>query len=106
MQIIYMQYLPYSGFKWLNEKESDRFDVNSIEENSPIGYILEVDLKYLRQLYNDHPLAPESLKLVKICCQIICFNIADKYGIKIGGVDKLVPNLRNKGKYVVHYKNL
>ena len=35
-----------------------------------------------------------------------CFNIANEYGIKTGGVNKLVPNLGNKSKYVVHYKNL
>ena len=37
-------YLPYGGFKWL--KNVDNFDVNSFSENSPIGYILEVDLEY------------------------------------------------------------
>ena len=26
------QYLPYNGFKWLNQKEIHRFDVKSIEE--------------------------------------------------------------------------
>ena len=26
------QYLPYGGFKWLNQKEIDKFDVNSIVE--------------------------------------------------------------------------
>ena len=31
------QYLPYSRFKWLNQKETDEFDVNSVEENSPMG---------------------------------------------------------------------
>ena len=35
-----------------------------------------------------------------------CSDIADKYGIKIGGVNKLVPNLGNKKNYVVHYRNL
>ena len=35
-----------------------------------------------------------------------CSNIANEYGIKIGGVNKLVPNLGNKSKYVIHYKNL
>ena len=38
-------YLPYGGFKWL--KNVDRFDVNSIGEISPIGYILEFDIEYL-----------------------------------------------------------
>ena len=36
-------YLPYGGFKCL--KNVDNFDVKSTSENSPIGYILEVDLK-------------------------------------------------------------
>ena len=34
-----------------------------------------------------------------------CSNIANKYGIKIGGVNKLVLNLGNKSKYVIHYRN-
>ena len=55
------QYLPESGFKWLNQKEIDGFDVNLIGENSPIDYILEVDLEYpddLHELHNYYPLAP------------------------------------------------
>ena len=35
-----------------------------------------------------------------------CSDIANKYGIKVGGVDKLVPNLRDKNKYIEHYRNL
>ena len=34
------QYLPYSKFKWLNQKEIDKFDVNLISGNSSDGYIL------------------------------------------------------------------
>ena len=33
-------------------------------------------------------------------------DIADWYGIKVGGVKKLIPSLGDKVKYVVHYKNL
>ena len=34
------QYLPYSGFKWLNRKEISDFCLNSVSESSSIGYIL------------------------------------------------------------------
>ena len=37
-------YLPCGGFKW--SKNADTFNVNSISENFPTGYILEVDVKY------------------------------------------------------------
>ena len=35
-----------------------------------------------------------------------CKSIADEYDIKVGNVKKLVPNLGNKTKYVLHYRNL
>ena len=35
-----------------------------------------------------------------------CKEIVSKYGIKVGGVKKLIPNLGNKIKYVLHYRNL
>ena len=103
------QYLPYSGFKWLNQKEISDFRLNSISENSSIGYILEVYLKYtskLHDLHNDYPSAPEKLEITQNMLPKYCFNTANKYGIKIGGVNKLVPNLGNKNKYVVNYRNL
>ena len=34
------QYLPYSGFKWLNQKEISDFCLNSVRENSSISYKL------------------------------------------------------------------
>ena len=99
------QYLPYSGFKWLNRGEVDNFDVNSIEENSPIGYILEVGLEYpgeLHELDNDYPLASEKLEISHNMLSNYCSSIANEYNIKIGGVNKLVPNLGNKSKYILH----
>ena len=68
------QHFPYDRFKWLNKKEIDIFDVNSIGKSSPDGYILEVDLKYLNELHelrNYYPFTPENLKLIMICCQNI-----------------------------------
>ena len=103
------QYLPYSGFKWLNKKEISEFCLNSVNKNSSIGYILEVDLEYpseLHDFHNDYPLAPEKLEISQNILSKYCFSITSEYGIKIGGVNKLVPNLGNKSKYVIHYRNL
>ena len=99
-------YLPYGGFKWL--KNADNFDVNSISENSPIGYILEVDLEYPEELHvlHDYPLAPEKLAIPHDMLSDYCKKIADEYGIKVGDIKKLLPNLGNKTKDIVHYRNL
>ena len=42
-------YLPYGGFKWLNKKEIDNFNIFSIKEDNQIRYILEVDLEYCKE---------------------------------------------------------
>ena len=89
----------YAGFEWLNKKEIDDFCLDSVGEDSSIGYILEVDLEYpnkLHNLHNDYPLAPEKLEISEKMLSKYCSDIAHKYGIKVGGVNKLVPNLRNK----------
>ena len=77
--------------------------------NSPIGYILEIDLEYPEELHvlqNDYPLAPEKLRIPYDMLSDYCKKIADRYGIKVGDVKKLLPNLGSKTKYVLHYKNL
>ena len=103
------QYLPNSGFKWLNRKEIDKFCLNSIDKNSSIGYILEVDLEYpgeLHELHNNYLLTLEKQEISRNMLSSYFSNIANEYGIKIGGVNKLVPNLGNKSEYVLHYINL
>ena len=100
-------YLPYGGFKWL--KNVNHFDVNSISENSSIGFILEIDLEYsgkLHKLHNDYPLTPGKLAIPYDMVSEYCKRIADKYGIKVADVKKLIPNLSDKTNYVAHYRNL
>ena len=101
------EYLPYREFKWL--KNVDKLNFMSINEKSDVGYILEVDLEYpdkLNELHNDYPLAPENLAVTNDILSKYCEEIADKYNVKAGDVKKIIPNLSNKTKYVVHYRNL
>ena len=83
-------YLPNGGFKWL--KNGDGFDIDSGSENSPIGYILEVDLQYpveLHVLHNDYPLAPEKAAVSSDILSNYCKKIAGKYGVKVSDVRNL-----------------
>ena len=73
--------LPTSGFEWMT--------ANELDDWKHLNCFLEVDLEYpgqLHDLHTDYPPAPER--------------------IKIGNVQKLIPNLNNKTNYVVHYENL
>ena len=93
----------------MTEKEINNSDLSSVKEDSPEGYILEVDLEYpseLHDYFNDYPLAPEKLKITNDMLSKYCFDIANKYGIKVGEANKLIPNLVNKNNYVINYRNL
>ena len=85
------QKLPVHSFKDMKNEELENLFNNQIVqvwEKTPC--ILEVDLEYpeeLHDLHNDYPLCPERVE---------CNH----------GVKKLIPNLRHKNNYVIHYKNL
>ena len=101
------EYLPYGEFKWL--KNVDEIDVMSIDEKSNTEYFLEVDLEYhdkLYELHNDYPLAPEKFAASNNMLSKYCKKIAGRYKIEQGDVKKIIPNLGNKTKYVLHYRNL
>ena len=79
--------LPINGFKWVNDisRRNEKFVKSYDKKNSEKGYILEVDVDYpskLRNLHSDMPFLPERMKIDR--------------------TQKLVCNLRDKKKYVVH----
>ena len=59
-------------------------------------------------LHNDYQLVPEKSAVSSDILSKYCNEIADKYeiSIKVGLVEKLILNLGNKTKYVLHYKNI
>ena len=104
-----IQDLPHSSFKFLSKEEIDTLDLDSIPENRSVGYILEIDLEYCKDLHdshNDYSLCLEKIEVFNDMLSKYCKDILDWSDIKVGGVKKLIPNLGDKVKYVVHYKNL
>ena len=100
------KFLPTSGFKWIDPKE---FDMNKYTSNILKGCVLEVDLEYPKEsheLRNDYSLAPDKIEIKREMLSEYQLKIADLYNIPIGSVKKLVPNLFDKEKYVIHYENL
>ena len=81
--------LPVNGFKWTdNDKRNEEF-IKNYNENDKKGYIFEVDVKYpkkLHELHSDLPFLPERMKINK-CKKLVC-------------------NLYDKKKYVVHINSL
>ena len=103
------QYLPTGNFKWMTDKEIGKTNLGMYELDSKEGLILEVDLEYpkeLHDLHNDYPIAPEKVKVSNNMLSDYCKKIPEKYNISIGLVSKLIPTLRDKKEYVLHYRNL
>ena len=70
---------------------------------------MEVHLEYpsdLHNLHSDYLLAPEKLKVSDDMLSSYCLSITKEYEIRVGEVNKLIPNLKSKKNYVVHYRNL
>ena len=103
------QPLPTGEFDWLNEEEITNLDITQISDESEEGYILEVDLKYpkeLHDLHNDYPLAPEKMKICPEMLSPYCKQLSEDLKLGSVAVPKLVLNLNDKTKYIVHYRNL
>ena len=83
------QKLPVNNFKWI--EDTSKINEDSIKnycENSKKGHILEVDVKYPKKFYHLHsylPFLPRRTKIDK-CKKLVC-------------------DLHNKKKYVVHIKS-
>ena len=86
------QKLPVNGFKWIKKEELSKFNedfIKNYDENGNIGYFLEVDIDYPKELFNLHkdlPFLPERKKVNK--------------------VEKLICSIEDKEKHVIHIRVL
>ena len=80
------QPLPTGGFKWVDVNPNK---ISKLATGTDKGYILEVDVSYPKDLHDSHNDLP-------FMCE----------RTEINGVEKLVPNLRDKKDYVIHIQAL
>ena len=81
--------LPVNGFKWTDNNIINEEFIKNYNENDKKGHTFEVDIKYpkkLHDLHSDLPFLPERMEINK-CKKLVC-------------------NLFNKKKYVVHINSL
>ena len=76
------QLLSTGGFKWTEVKPEE---ISRLAKLKNKGYLLEVDVKYPKELHDSHN------NLLFMCKKL-----------KTNGVQKLIPNLYDKKKYVIH----
>ena len=80
------QPLPTGGFEQVDVNPNE---ISELATKTDKGYILEVDVSYPKELHNQHNDLP-------FMCE----------RMEINGVEKLVPNLRDKRNYVIHIQAL
>ena len=80
------QPLPTGGLCWVDIKPDK---ISKLAKCKSKGYLLEVDVRYPKELHNSH-------NDLHFMCE----------RMKINGVEKLIPNLYYKKRYVIHIRVL
>ena len=80
------QPLPTRGFRCVDIKPDK---ISKLAKRKSKGYLLEVDVRYPKELHDSHDNLP-------FMCE----------RMKINGVEKLIPNLYDKKRYVIHIRAL
>ena len=80
------QPLPAGGFKWVDVNPNE---ISELATRTDKGYVLEVNVSYPKELHDSHNDLP-------FMCE----------RMEINGVEKLVPNLRDKKNYIIHIQAL
>ena len=77
-------------FTWKEGEEFTPEKINKLVKKDKMGYLLKIDVDYPKELHENHNKLPFLMERMK----------------NQGRVEKLVPNLKDKKRYVVHIKAL
>ena len=100
------------NYKWLEKEEFEIIDWTKLSREDQFGYILEIDLGYPRKLHrihSDFPLAPIRRKVLKeelSDYQLEIIEMMKQNNMNWKPTEKLILDLHDKNKYVIHYLNL
>ena len=95
------QSLPTHGFRFLQQDEISMLKLQELSDDAANGFMFKVDLHYpTRQhdRHDDYVLAPESL----VIDRSMCLSTQQAVFPESAPLRKLVPNLQDQVKYVVH----
>ena len=81
------QPLPTGGFRWVDIKPDK---ISKLAKCKSKGYLLEVDIRYPKELHDSH------INDLPFMCE----------RMKNNGVEKLIPNLYDKKRYIIHIRAL
>ena len=102
------QPLPTGAFRWEEDCEQLAKIIADHPADDQAGFILEVDLEYpeeFQDAHNAYPLPSERMVVQKKWMSECQHNLLG-VGVAPTEVEKLVRSLRNKDRYVLHYRNL
>lgn len=105
-----MEPLPTSNFEWMNESELLLENILALPDDGNVGCIVECDILYPSELFEDHldyPLAPHKVKIPFSKLSPVAQQICKKHGLKHStNTEKLMATFLPKNCYVLHYRNV
>lgn len=107
------QHLPEKNFTWDDAFYNENLQlvqekILNLSDESPTGYIFEVDLRYPQHIHDHHnefPFCPEQLEIKSEWLSDYQRDLKENLQIT-GKSKKLCLNLFDKKNYVTHYRNL
>ena len=101
------QALPYKNLHFNTDVTLE--DILNTDDNSDVGYIVEVDLHFPEEIHDklkEYPVCPENTNVKEEWLSDYQKHLLKELKMKNSKCDKLIPHLHDHNNYVLHYRNL